>query len=63
MTKGMQNHVLFLMRRHVWRIVSTAMHMVAITPPAIEGVYGHSTYSGRASVAIGIVGKIFTCDS
>ena len=48
MTKGMQNHVLFLTRRYVWMKNSMNMITAVMAPAAIVGVYGQSTYSGIA---------------
>jgi hypothetical protein len=46
MTKGMQNHVLFLKRRKLWMKKRMNMTMAAMMPAAMVGVYGQSTYSG-----------------
>ena len=40
MTNGIQNQVRFLMRRQMCKPNRTANTMVAITPPASDGVYG-----------------------
>jgi hypothetical protein len=47
-TKGRQNQVRFLTSRKMWMKSKMNMTMAAIIPPAIEGVYGQSMYSGTA---------------
>lgn len=47
-TKGMQNHVLFFTSRHTWMNKRMNMTIAAMTPAAMVGVYGQSTYSGTA---------------
>jgi len=46
MTKGIQNHVRFLKSRKTCAHVRRAKTTAAIAPPAMEGVYGQSTYAG-----------------
>ena len=46
MTNGIQNHVRFLTSRKVWMPNRTPITRAPMTPAAIVGVYGHSTYSG-----------------
>lgn len=57
MTNGMQNHVRFLMSLQVCSAVRIAKTNAAITPPAIDGVYGHSTYAGLSFSAMTVVGR------
>jgi hypothetical protein len=44
----MQNQVRFLTSRKMWMKSKTNMIVAAMTPPAMDGVYGHSTYFGTA---------------
>jgi hypothetical protein len=47
-TNGMQNQVRFLTSRKMWMKSKTNIMIAAMTPPAMDGVYGHSTYAGIA---------------